>query len=81
MENIYESMTKTNAEDAFVKAMEGFDAIIVRCNPGQINAAGGQTIIGGMNGWQNRVKIHIRNGKSCYGYRDNVMIYMVHITI
>ena len=21
--------------------MEGFDAIIVRCNPGQINAAGG----------------------------------------
>ena len=29
------------AEDAFVKAMDGFDAIIVRCNPGQINAAGG----------------------------------------
>eukprot|EP00438_Fugacium_kawagutii_P023664 Skav206428 [mRNA] locus=scaffold292:632099:648782:- [translate_table: standard] len=28
--------------DAFVKAMEGFDAIIVRCNPGQINAAGGE---------------------------------------
>ncbi|CAE7924024.1 unnamed protein product, partial [Symbiodinium necroappetens] len=27
--------------DAFIKAMEGFDAIIVRCNPGQINAAGG----------------------------------------
>eukprot|EP00434_Breviolum_minutum_P029249 symbB.v1.2.025871.t1/scaffold2543.1/size76562/3 len=27
--------------DSFVKAMEGFDAIIVRCNPGQINAAGG----------------------------------------
>lgn len=27
--------------DAFFKVMEGFDAVIVRCNPGQINAAGG----------------------------------------
>eukprot|EP00435_Cladocopium_sp_Y103_P014727 s3396_g3.t1 len=33
--------------DAFVKAMEGFDAIIVRCNPGQINAAGGREETGG----------------------------------
>ena len=35
---------KNIAEDAFVKAMEGFDAIIVRCNPGQINAAGGRDV-------------------------------------
>merc|ERR1719253_1376795 len=27
--------------DAFFKVLEGFDAVIVRCNPGQINAAGG----------------------------------------
>jgi len=27
--------------DAFFKVMEGFDAVIVRCNPGQINSAGG----------------------------------------
>ena len=29
--------------------MEGFDAVIVRCNPGQINAAGGDQ----MSLWQN----------------------------
>jgi len=30
--------------DQFFKVLEGFDAVIVRCNPGQINAAGGNQI-------------------------------------
>jgi len=30
--------------DKFFQVLEGFDAIIVRCNPGQINAAGGDQI-------------------------------------
>jgi len=30
--------------DAFFKVLEEFDAVIVRCNPGQINAAGGDQV-------------------------------------
>ena len=35
--------------DTFFKVMEGFDAVIVRCNPGQINAAGGDQMSLGQN--------------------------------
>eukprot|EP00933_Yihiella_yeosuensis_P030954 TRINITY_DN244_c0_g1_i2.p1 TRINITY_DN244_c0_g1~~TRINITY_DN244_c0_g1_i2.p1 ORF type:complete len:527 (+),score=162.87 TRINITY_DN244_c0_g1_i2:49-1629(+) len=30
--------------DKFFQVLEGFDAVVVRCNPGQINAAGGNQI-------------------------------------
>ena len=79
------------AEDAFVKAMEGFDAIIVRCNPGQINAAGGQSIIGGMNGWMAKSgEYSYQNINGCYGYRifswlfikcDDIVWYNVMICV